>query len=129
MRVLLDTNIILDVLLDRAPWVASAKEVWLRVEAGEIQASLTATTLTNVFYIVKKAKGVAVARTAVGDLLRTFSICPVDVLALKSAPGKPMDDYEDALQEAAAELAGIGTIVTRNKLDFANSGRRIMDAA
>jgi predicted nucleic acid-binding protein len=129
MHVLLDTNVILDVLLDREPWVASAKEVWLRVEAGEIQASLGATTLTNVFYIVRKAKGIAVARTAVGDLLKTFSVCTVDGPALKSALGKPMNDYEDALQDAAAELTGIATIVTRNKLDFAGSSRRIIDAA
>jgi predicted nucleic acid-binding protein len=128
MHVLLDTNIVLDVLLYGVPWVVPAKEIWRRVEAGEIQASLTATTLTNVFYIVRKSKGLAVAKSAVGDLLETFSICAVDHLTLKAALAKPMHDYEDALQDAAAELTGIGTIVTRNKGDFAGSSRRVLDA-
>ncbi|HEV3259519.1 MAG TPA: PIN domain-containing protein [Gemmataceae bacterium] len=129
MHVLLDTNIVLDVLCDRQPFVAAAKALWVKVEAGAVRASLTATTLATIFYLVRKQLGAAAARQAVADLLSTFDICPIDRATLQAALSKPMSDYEDAIQDAAAELAGIPVIVTRNPTDFAGSTRRIVDAA
>lgn len=70
-----------------------------------------------------------VARQAVADLLVTFEVLPVDLVVLQAALAKPMPDFEDAIQEAAAELANVPVIVTRNTKDFAISSRRVMDAA
>ena len=129
MDFLLDTNIVLDVLCDRQPFVVAAKALWLKVEEGEVRASLTATTVAAVFYLVHKQLGAAAARQAVADLLTTFDICPVNRAILQAALSKPMSDYEDAIQDAAAELAGIPLIVTRNPGNFAGSTRRIVDPA
>ena len=52
-RVLFDTNLILDVLLNRAPWAAEASALWQANDAGRLQGYLTATTLTNWFYIAQ----------------------------------------------------------------------------
>lgn len=129
MRVLLDTNIVLDVLSDRPPFNEPAKAVWTKVTAGELEASLVATSLTNIFYILRKTLGTDVALEKIGELLSIFEVCPVDGSVLQAALTRPMRDFEDAVQDAAAEFAGITIIVTRNPSDFVGSGRRILDAA
>lgn len=57
MRVLLDTNIVLDYLLDRAPWADEAEAIWQTQDRDEIHAFVTATTMTNLFYAARKLVG------------------------------------------------------------------------
>jgi predicted nucleic acid-binding protein len=129
MHVLVDTNIVLDVLCNRQPFVTAASALWIKIEQGAVRASIVATTLTTIFYIVRKQLGREVARQAVADLLATFEILAVDRAVLGVALAKTMADFEDAVQDAAAELAGILVIVTKNERDYAGSTRRITDAA
>lgn len=68
MRVLLDTNIVLDYLLEREPFVGDADALIQTIRTGQIQGYVTATTLTNIFYIARKAKGVEMARQNVSDI-------------------------------------------------------------
>jgi len=77
MRVLIDTNIILDVLFDRQPFVEDAVKLWQLVEAERVIGCLTATTLTNIFYIARKQLGTERTREVIADLLAVFEICPV----------------------------------------------------
>lgn len=128
MRVLADVNIILDVLCNRQPFAVDAQALWTRVEAGKLRASLCATTLPTIYYLLRKQLRNPAARQAVADILTTFEICPVDEAVLRAALVRAMPDYEDAVQDAAAEQAGIDVIVTRNPKDFASSTRRIVDA-
>lgn len=127
MHVLLDTNVLLDFLCDRQPFSDAAKEIWERVEQGEFQASASATTITTVFYLVEKELGLAEAVQAIREILSTFNVCPVDGNVLKLALSRQMRDYEDAVQDAAAECASIPVIVTRNGADFTGATRRIID--
>jgi predicted nucleic acid-binding protein len=53
MRVLLDTNVVLDVLLKREPWVAEAQILWQANDDGSVAGYVVATTLTNIFYIAR----------------------------------------------------------------------------
>lgn len=129
MRVVLDTNIVLDVLCDRAPFNIAAKSLWARIESGDLDASLVSTTFTTIYYIVRKQLGSAPALEAVENLLNTYNVCPVDFNVLDKALAKGMADFEDAVVDAAAEMAGIPIIVTRDSQHFAGSSRRIMDAA
>jgi len=118
VKVLFDTNVVLDFLLDRQPFSAAATRLVARVERGELEGLLGATTLTTIHYLLAKALGKDAALSAVRDLLALFSIAAVDgrTLALGSDLGFP--DYEDAVLHEAARLAGAGTIVTRNGDDF-----------
>ena len=129
MRMLLDTNIILDVLCDRPPFVAAAKALWTKQEAGQVQASVAAITLTTIYYVARKVLGSPAALQAVRNVLTTFDVCPVDLLVLQAALASPLPDFEDAVQDIAAELAGIPIIVTRDAAGFVGSARRIVDAA
>jgi predicted nucleic acid-binding protein len=127
MRVFVDTNVVLDVLCDRQPFAGPAKALFTKIESGEIQASLSATTFTTIFYLARKQLGTDAAREAVSNLLRLFDICAVDGLILETALHRPFKDLEDAVQDVTAATAGISVIITRNGRDFALSERTIID--
>ena len=114
MRVLLDTNLILDVLLDRAPWSAEASMIWIACEQGQVTGVIPASAITDLFYSARRATNVATARFAIGLCLATFEVCPVDRQAIEQAALLPGDDFEDNVQIACALAAGLEAIVTRN---------------
>ncbi len=128
MHILLDTNIVMDALAERPPFDISAKELLLKIETKTVQGSLAATTLTTIFYLMRKLKGNDKAKQLVADLLRYFEICAIDRHVLQNALNKSMSDFEDAVQDSAAELNGIPIIVTRNAGNFVGSTRQILDA-
>lgn len=121
MRVLFDTNVVLDVLLDRRPFSAVAAQLVARVERGEIEGLLGATTLTTIHYILAKEVGGDAALGSIRQLVRLFTVAGVDERVLTSALELPFEDFEDAVLHEAARLAGARLIVTRNGADFANA--------
>ncbi len=118
MRVLLDTNILLDVLLDRAPFVTDSSAIWAACDAGQIVGAIPASTLTDIFYIARRTTDLATAQIAIGLCLATFDICPVDRATLERAAALPGADFEDNVQLACALIAGLDAVVTRNDKDF-----------
>jgi predicted nucleic acid-binding protein len=121
IQVLFDTNVILDALLKRAPWEVDSAACWKASDEGRIMGCLTASALTDIFYISRKLKGIDVARDAVRICLDAFAICIVDRQSLEQAIELPSDDFEDNLQIACAILAGLDAIVTRDKDGFQGS--------
>jgi len=121
MKVLIDLNIALDVLLDREPWVAESKGVWQANHEKSIQGYLVATSLTNLFYIARKLVGHERARDAVRTLLDAFDIVAVDQFVLKDADSLPGNDFEDNVCMSCAKSANLDAIVTRNPSDFSHS--------
>lgn len=118
MNLLLDTNIVLDVLLNRAPWVNDSKAVWAACDKGTATGFITATTLTNIFYIAKRQADIQQARQAVRICLDTFIVCQVDSIVLEHAYLLAGKDFEDDLQIACATSEKLGAIITRNLADF-----------
>jgi predicted nucleic acid-binding protein len=94
MRVLLDTNIILDFLLAREPFFSDADALMQSIISGQIQGFVTATTLTDIFYIARKSKGIEMAKQNVSDLLTTMQICTVDRSILEEAISFSLPDFE-----------------------------------
>lgn len=121
MRVLFDTDLILDLVLDREPFADAAAAVFTLHEKGRIRGYISGITLVNVFYLTRKSKGIAGARKAVEELLTTLSICPLDQLVLENAHRLTFTDYEDAVQHACATACGLDAIITRNLADYKNS--------
>ena len=126
MKVLLDTNILLDVLLDREPFVVDSSAIWAACDSGAIDGFISASTLTDLFYIARRAADVATARIAIGLCLATFEIAPIDRPALEHAAALAGDDFEDNVQIACATIAGMDAIVTRNGADFAGAALSIL---
>ena len=97
MRLLLDLNVLLDVLLNRAPHVEPAAELWALVEREEAEALVPAHGLTTVFYLASKERGARFAREVVGDLVSVFGVAPVDRPVVLRALAFAWPDFEDAV--------------------------------
>lgn len=121
MKVLVDTNILLDVLLEREGFVDESQAVldWCEAHPGE--GRIAWHTLANLYYIGLKTAGKKEAERIVDEILDVFEVCPADSLAARTARALPIIDFEDALQVAAGQKARVGRIVTRNKKDFRRS--------
>lgn len=120
MNVLLDINVVLDVLLNRARWVRTAADVWDAQLQGRINAYLAAFSVPTIFYIVRRQNDLASAHEAVRLCLETFQIVAVKRSTLDVARGFGVSDFEDALQIASALEAGVDVIVTRDAAGFAS---------
>lgn len=121
MRVLFDTDVTLDLILDREPFAEAASSVFELHAQGRIEGYISAMTMVNVFYITRKMRGLERARQAVNELLAGLSICPTDHLVLQEAYRLSFADYEDAVQHACAVAARLDAIVTRNLDDYKNA--------
>lgn len=118
MKILFDTNVVLDVLLSRAPHSTVATQLFSAVEQKRIQGYLCATTLTTIDYLATKAVGKAQAKVAICALLELFSIAEVNQQTLKAATFSDFSDFEDAVLYHAGVYAGVDGFVTRNGKDF-----------
>ncbi|MFO0734159.1 MAG: PIN domain-containing protein [Nitrospiraceae bacterium] len=118
MRVLLDTDVVLDFLLARQPFDAAARAIWQAHEQGQCMAHVSAITPVNVFYIARRLVGIGDAQRLLSILLLALPICPVDTGVLTAAQQFGFSDFEDAVQLAAAQAAGLGALVTRNIGDY-----------
>jgi predicted nucleic acid-binding protein len=121
MKVLLDVNVVLDVLLQRQQWLADAQAIWDAAGDGRLECCLCASSLTDIFYIARKLVGQDSARDVVRQCLDSLTVLPVDGQSLKDACARPERDLEDALQIAVATQAGVEALVTRDTTGFANS--------
>jgi len=129
LRVIVDTNVVLDVLLARAPFVKSASRVFALVEQSKIEASLCATTVTTVHYLLTQSLSRDEGRRALRGLLELFEIAPVNRPVLEGALQSKIEDFEDAVVEQAGRLAGAEAIITRNTKDFRRSSIKALDPA
>jgi predicted nucleic acid-binding protein len=121
MRVLLDTDVILDFLLDRKPFFQAASELLKRNASGSFDGYISSITPINVFYVGRKVVGAAPIRQGIDDLLRLVRVAAVDHSTFVQAIGSPLADYEDAVQHASAVAAGLEAIATRNLDDYRNA--------
>ena len=118
---LLDTDVLIDVALDRRPHSTASSELLDRVERGARRAFVAWHTLSNLYYLVTPTRGDADTRDFIAELVRFVAVAPADTAALRYAVSLPMADFEDAMQVAAARACGAGHVVTRNVRDFARS--------
>ena len=121
MKTLFDTNVILDVLLDREPYVDDASYLLSKVEQSEIIGFICTTTVTTIHYLATKALGPQAASQHIQSLLSLFVIAPVNRLVIENAASSKFKDFEDAVLHEAACHAGAKYIVTRNIADFKQS--------
>jgi predicted nucleic acid-binding protein len=126
MKVLFDTNVILDVLLARRPHVRAAAVLLNYVDQGKIEGVVCATTVTTLHYLASKAVGAEKAIQHLRTLLEMFGVAAVDSSVLKSALELSFSDFKDAVLHEAGRASGVGAIVTRNTRDFAKATLSIL---
>jgi predicted nucleic acid-binding protein len=120
-RILLDTNVVLDVLLDRQPHVEGSVAVWAAVESNSSEGLLSAHAVTTIHYLIRKELGATKAKRTCAAILRVFRVAAVDAAVVDDALRLSMSDFEDAVTAAAARLAGCDYIVTRDPKGFRGS--------
>lgn len=123
MKVLLDTNVVIDVLQRREPWFQDGAAIFLAIAGQRIVGCLTAKQIADLHYFSRKqfrmeAHVDAKARQIVGRLMALFEIIDTQADDCQAALGIENGDYEDALLIACAVRAGIDGIVTRNPGHF-----------
>lgn len=126
MRILFDVNVILDVLLEREPWLSEAQQLWDMVVDSTIEGYLAPTTLTTIYYLARKLPaGAEGAMRSIAACLATFEVCSMDRQTLVLAASQPGGDFEDNVQIACADQSGLDGIVTRNAKHFALAARKV----
>ena len=121
MKILFDTNVVLDLLLDRKPFVEHSQELFAMVESGKIDGFLGATTITTLEYLLHKALSTKEANGIIRKLLKLFEIAPVNRLVLEDAIDSSFSDFEDGVLHAAAIHCGVQAIVTRDQKGFSKA--------
>ena len=121
MRILFDTNVILDVLLDREPFSSSAAALFSKVETGEISGYVCATTITKIFYLARKVIGAESAREEISKIMMLFEVAPVNRAVLDAAMSSEFEDFEDAVVNESAIYREAQGIVTRDLHGFKKS--------
>lgn len=115
---LFDTNVVLDVLLDREPFSTVGAHLFACVERGTLPGYLCATTVTTVHYLAEKTLGAEQTRAKIRNLLRLFEVAPVNRTVLEGALASRLQDFEDAVVHEAALHVGAQGIVTRDQAGF-----------
>jgi predicted nucleic acid-binding protein len=127
MNVLIDTNVILDILLRREPHYENAARISVLSEKGYIQSFLSASAVTDIFYIVKKELN---DRDAAFELLRNIlkiaRIASVTEDSIHEALDLEWNDFEDSVQYVVGQSVSADYIITRNSKDFAGSEIKVL---
>ena len=121
MKIVLDTNVILDVLANREPFADDSEAVLTTCNGNTLEAAITANTVTDIAYVLHKHLDRTSIKAALLGLLELVSVIEVNRENCVGAFDLPMSDYEDALLAHCAKGWGADYIVTRNKRDFSAS--------
>lgn len=121
MKVLIDTNIILDVLCKRPDFYEDSAKVFKLCEVKKISGVISALTIPNIVYILRKELDAEKIKEILDQLSLIFQIADLKADDLKKAADMEFKDYEDAVQSACAVRIKANYIITRNIRDFTMS--------
>ncbi len=126
-RILIDTNVILDFFFDRQPFSENAARIFSLCESKEIKGYITPVIISNVYYLLRQTASHEKVIEKLKLLVTITEILVMDKSVIIQALNSDFKDFEDALQNYAAELNNeIDLILTRNTKDFKNSSLAVM---
>jgi predicted nucleic acid-binding protein len=125
MKILLDTNIILDFALERQPFYGESEQIFLLAQQRQIEGYVSASTFGDLFYIIRKNKSRDWTLQFLNRLATFCQVATVDRAAITIALAANFSDFEDAIQYATAVINQLDAIVTRNPQDFPVTAPRI----
>ena len=122
MRVLIDTNVILDILQKRKPFFTDSYRALRRALENDAECLISASAATDIFYVLRKSLGSAQqAKEHIDQLAQVVSFADVQGMDIHTALMRAIPDFEDAVVDAVAERSGASYILTRNIKDFTGS--------
>lgn len=126
VKVLLDTNIIVDDALEREPFWEISEQVLELVEQKQVEGFISASTFGDLYYIIRKVRGGDWTITCLRQLVTFCQVAAVDSTTINMALTVNFRDFEDAIQYSTAVLNHLDAIVTRNPRDFPVTTPRII---
>jgi len=124
-QVLIDTNVALDFYMQRPEFFEAADRIFQAIRDRKIAACISASVVTDLYYMLGRRVNEKHAREVVDIIYATFRILTVSRRLIREVLDSPIDDFEDAVQAAAAKHCGIDIVVIRDKAGFANSGLQV----
>lgn len=121
LKLFLDTNILLDIAIERKPYSVKSQQILTMIEAGQVEGFVSALTVATMHYLIKKQGSLLLAGRFVKDLMGLVSIVEVNQGVLERALSIPEGDFEDHIQIACAELVRADYIITRDAKHFKKS--------
>ncbi|MCL2186968.1 MAG: PIN domain-containing protein [Treponema sp.] len=121
MTVLLDTNVVLDILLNRQPWYTEAALIFSLSKHKLIKSYISVSSVTDVFYLTQKENGKPFAKNSVKRLLKVINPASVTDKDIYKALDMDWEDFEDSVQCIVGENLCVDYIITRNNKDFSLS--------
>ena len=122
MRILIDTNVILDILQKREPFFEDSYQALRKAVENNIECLISASAATDIFYILRKSSGCAQqAKKQLEQLAQLAAFADVQGIDIHTALARTMPDFEDAVVDAVAERNEASYIITRNNRDFTGS--------
>ena len=121
MKILVDTNVILDVLCNRSGFVEASLKIWKLCEVGRIDGYISALSVPNIVYILRKELDPEKTDRLITQIMMIFKIADLRSTDIRAAAALRADDFEDALQMCQAERINADHIITRNIRDFKSS--------
>lgn len=121
MKILIDTNVILDVLFNREDFFQSSSAIWDICEANKAEGYISALSIPNIVYIMRKELDPQKTCQLIERITMIFGVVELNEQDLKNAAKMYAYDYEDAIQMHQAKRINAEYIVTRNIRDFKNS--------
>ncbi|MDM3855087.1 MAG: PIN domain-containing protein [Aphanizomenon gracile PMC649.10] len=118
MKILLDTNIIIDNALEREPFWNASEQVLSLIEQGKITGYISASTFSDLYYIIRKARSRDWTLTYLNQLVTFCQIATVNQAVITMAFTTNFKDFEDAIQYSTAVVNQLDAIITRNSQDF-----------
>jgi len=124
-QAMLDTNVVVDFMLQRPGFAENADKIFDKIDKGVFVGCISSSAVTDVYFIVENKTNPEYAREKMELLYRSLQIMPVIRETIREALDSDMDDFEDAVQVAAAQDFGIDIVVTRDKTGFDDSGLQV----
>ena len=125
MRLLIDTNVILDIFMRREPFFADSYRAMRTAAEKEYECLLSASAATDIYYILRKhLKSPEEAKARLRDLAKIAQFTDVQPADIDAALSADMPDFEDAVVDAIAVRVGADYILTRNTKDFSGASTR-----
>jgi predicted nucleic acid-binding protein len=118
VKILIDTNIIIDNALEREPFWNASEQVLSLIEKGTIAGYISASTFSDLYYIIRKARGRDWTLTYLKQLITFCQIATVNQAAIIMAFTTNFQDFEDSIQYSTAVVNKLDAIITGNPQDF-----------
>lgn len=127
-KILVDTNVLLDYLLEREPFFDDARKIVVSCAEGKIKGCIAAHSIPNMFFILRKDYNEKERREVLFHLCSIFDVEGIDKTKILSGlANEDFSDFEDCLQMECAKSYGADYIVTRNVSDFSLSDIKVIE--